>query len=746
MQFTRDYNFSHGEKKVKLESDATKALLCLQYKLKQAYLKNDNLSPIWYELSYLCQCVGPIQEASLITLYESVCEGHVSPSHIPCLLYMVGLCCDWLKSAMISDKCMRSGEMLSFKILYVVSLRLHCHYLVGRLTDICTIHEIERYQNDLSEVKNIEQHYKSYPDVILHWNVTVEVGNHIGKLFHDMITTKPSASGHTSSSSTHCLLPVLWHTLDIWVSKDHRGTMLQSAITDLLKCDTEFHPDNWVDAILAIQILSVVAKSHIKVLYLLQLLASGSCRSPPDNPNDPIYQTNSDNTIDISDRKIQTLMATKYSIPRNEGDMFNVLGHQVAFKLTDEGNASGNSSSIPTSSNELPCLQRSDDNRVDSSSNVLLVEKQREERRVMLDSKQYVFETSSANNSKQWSEDVFNKIDMLDDQFQYHDDQQDSYPYHRPDSRGTHYTHYTHYTHSTAPLDGGGAVLGSQAPQSTIFGMHSLASIPSTIKSVMEDPTLGNPPKDLESWPWELVYMFIQCMASLVTQGDSSVIQKFAFDGFKLDTPRYDDTSRSYGLQQLVELDKSYEDSSSDVSHDDFYWLARYSAVMGLSQVCRLCKTQTIKDGFSRAAWDTLVQRHSTEPNEKVLEAYKISNMFVHGGNNNCRVEFFHLPVTSHIATSLAQLFLQSNMSSSNNSSDYVPVTRTTAPPKPSMTSPLPVKAKVDTRRAIKVPIPINYNVRTAAQLNKIAEEHWRRQMEDEGLQDEACNFVSGTN
>ena len=60
---------------------------------------------------------------------------------------------------------------------------------------------------------------------------------------------------------------------------------------------------------------------------------------------------------------------------------------------------------------------------------------------------------------------------------------------------------------------------------------------------------------------------------------------------------------------------------------DEFYWLARYSAVMGLSHVCRLCKTQTIKDGFSRAAWDTLVQRHSTEPNEKVLEAYKISNV-----------------------------------------------------------------------------------------------------------------------
>jgi len=322
-----------------------------------------------------------------------------------------------------------------------------------------------------------------------------------------------------------------------------------------------------VDAILAIQILSVVAKSHIEVLYLMQSLASGSCRPPPGNLDDPIYQTSSNKTVDISDRKIQTLMATKYSIPRNEVDMVNVLGHQVAFKLTNQVNTSSTDSSLPTSSTRPPGICRHDENTTDSSSNVLLTEKQREERRVILDSKQYIFETSSGNDSKQWGEDPISKMDMLIDQFQYPDDHNGSYPYHRPDSRGTHYTHYTHYTHSTAPLDGGGAVLGSQAPQSTIFGIHSLASIPSTIKSVMEDPTLGDPPKDLESWPWELVYVFIQCMASLVTHGDSSVIQKFAFDGFKLDASRYDDTSRSYGLQQLVELDKSYEDSSSDVSH-----------------------------------------------------------------------------------------------------------------------------------------------------------------------------------
>lgn len=63
------------------------------------------------------------------------------------------------------------------------------------------------------------------------------------------------------------------------------------------------------------------------------------------------------------------------------------------------------------------------------------------------------------------------------------------------------------------------------------------------------------------------------------------------------------------------------------ITIDGFYWLVRYSAVMGLSHVCRLCKTQDIKDGFSWAAWDTLMQRHSVEQNEKVLDAYRLSNV-----------------------------------------------------------------------------------------------------------------------
>ena len=313
-----------------------------------------------------------------------------------------------------------------------------------------------------------------------------------------------------------------------------------------------------LDGILAIQILSFVAKSNIEVLYLMQSLASGSCKLPPTDPDNSVYKLKEKNP-DVSDRKIQTLMAAKFT-PHQEDYGVNVLGHQVAFKLGSKDNSTDNSHSSSNNPFKLPSCRVWRKSMGDSSENLppsrsLLVvsEKQKEERRVMLDSKHYVFESS---NFKTFSEGSIQSTTSDDDDDDYHGYM---YHHHRPDSR------CTHYTHSTAPLDGGAVILGSQAPLSTVYGIHSTASIPSTIKSVMEDPTLDAPLKDLESWPWELAYMYVQCMASLVTYGDNSAIQKYALNGFTFDAPRYSDGSRGYGLKQLVSLEGAYEESTSDI-------------------------------------------------------------------------------------------------------------------------------------------------------------------------------------
>ena len=302
----------------------------------------------------------------------------------------------------------------------------------------------------------------------------------------------------------------------------------------------------------------------------MQSLASGSFKLPPVNPKHSVYKLK-EKKLDVTDRRIQMLMAAKYTTRSHQEEVYgadavNVLGHQVAFKLDayDKENSTNDTHSPNESSNDTykPSIRRlwrksTGDSSENLPTSLAVSEKHKDERRVMLDSKQYVFESS---NFRTFSEEDVQSTSEDDDDLTYQDTYHAyMYSHHRPDSR------CTHYTHSTAPLDGGAVILGSQAPLSTVYGIHSMASIPSTIKSVMEDPTLDAPLKDLESWPWELAYMYVQCMASLVTFGDNSVIQKFALDGFSFDAPRYSDGSREYGLRQLVGLEKSYEESTSDV-------------------------------------------------------------------------------------------------------------------------------------------------------------------------------------
>ena len=58
------------------------------------------------------------------------------------------------------------------------------------------------------------------------------------------MASAPTEMNNSSSSKTG-LLPILWHTLDIWVFKSHGKAILHSAITDLLQCDTEFSSERW---------------------------------------------------------------------------------------------------------------------------------------------------------------------------------------------------------------------------------------------------------------------------------------------------------------------------------------------------------------------------------------------------------------------------------------------------------------------------------------------------------------------
>ena len=56
-------------------------------------------------------------------------------------------------------------------------------------------------------------------------------------------------------------------------------------------------------------------------------------------------------------------------------------------------------------------------------------------------------------------------------------------------------------------------------------------------------------------------------------------------------------------------------------------WAVRYVAVLGLSRVSKVCGRIPVQDGFSHVAWSKLMDRHSSEHDSRVLEAFKVSQV-----------------------------------------------------------------------------------------------------------------------
>ena len=62
--------------------------------------------------------------------------------------------------------------------------------------------------------------------------------------------------------------------------------------------------------------------------------------------------------------------------------------------------------------------------------------------------------------------------------------------------------------------------------------------------------------------------------------------------------------------------------------HTDFSsWSVRHGAILGLSRVCRVCSRLPMKDGLSEVAWSKLMERHDSESDSRVTEAYKVSKV-----------------------------------------------------------------------------------------------------------------------
>ena len=120
----------------------------------------------------------------------------------------------------------------------------------------------------------------------------------------------------------------------------------------------------------------------------------------------------------------------------------------------------------------------------------------------------------------------------------------------------------THYTHSTAPLSDGAGVPGSQVAPSTVY-RRSIFSTPVTDISSEENKKTSQ--SGFEAWSNEIALLYTIGMADIVIYGQTTMIQKVAFQG-KPVSPRkgkqkgscrsnYDKAS-GYGLLHLSECFK----------------------------------------------------------------------------------------------------------------------------------------------------------------------------------------------
>ena len=219
-------------------------------------------------------------------------------------------------------------------------------------------------------------------------------------------------------------------------------------------------------------------------------------------------------------------------------------------------------------------------------------------------------------------------------------------------------TRCSHYTHSTAPLQGGANMLGSQVYPSTVLRQSMLSSegpspppppqLPPPGKApppqVPDNPTTSPSPLQGESfrfedWPSEIALIYTINMASIAIYGRTSLIQRQSLEG------RVSDGGERAGLLELagfeVRADMRTDEKINGKTNTtatiapitlfifiDFpSWSVRHAAVLGLSRVSKTCRSLPMKDGLSNVAWSRLVERHTAESDPRVLHAFNISQV-----------------------------------------------------------------------------------------------------------------------
>ncbi|XP_074661362.1 transmembrane protein 232-like [Tubulanus polymorphus] len=548
----------------------------------------------WTELSQLAQCKGKIQEDCLDVMVSSLDQSPLSETQVPALFYLGEMCLYWLRTDIVSQPYLRTGEIKLLKMGQLVFTRLFYHHMAGELSDKQQYKR--RLFTYLDGFEDCQEAYNPYPNALL----SIRYINEVGKIvIADAMVTKPSpptnteeiaatttteqsetstkVSQHESdifrevatnvdklstivsgttrvtssntgisrktgasgalSSSVHDLSPTLWHSLDVWRCVAQSSGGIEDALSGLSRCGAGLVNESWVDGMCALGILAEAAKLNTNAMRGLQNLARG-------------------------------FISRKTTRHHDEP-----TGNQTTPRLNTESSEmeSGTTEildTIPDSTNQTlsDIYERTE---VDSSD---ISNRRRDDT-----------DTSSSRRG--------DESDAIDAQLE---------------------------SVSQSKIDGAG-IAGRT-------GAQSRCSISGTTKNHPKVEVAG-----LHGWHWEVAITYADLLTDIVLHGATANIQKRALVGTNVEYNNVEKRSshaipmKSAGLLDLVYFIS--ENETKDWGPNDWSWKVRYTAIQGLVKICRCLTGDKSREGIHTVAWNTVLRAHVTEKDSRVLEGLKVGQV-----------------------------------------------------------------------------------------------------------------------
>ncbi|CAC5393079.1 unnamed protein product [Mytilus coruscus] len=715
-----------------------------------------NLPMAWTELAQLAQCKGKIQEECLDVLITTLDQSPLEKFHIPALFFLAETMLYWLRTDAVHQPYLRTGEIKLLKMGQLAFTRLFYHHMAGQLQGQNEFkNRLFTYLDGLSEC---QEAYSPYPNALLSLRFIITVGKIImadtevepGEIKEGDNISKPrtplsrpsmpysrgtsgtahdrhenserqSHSAHSGaiSSSVHDLSPTLWHALDVWRCTNHLGGGLAEALQALATCGMGLSNENWVDSMIALQILAEAAKSNIAAMKILHSLARGSRPkvkggSPPDSSRSDdsvetgrdVYSVTSDNSEKAHESR--SVGSSKPSLSdiyeRSEED------HDSARKSKHTRSDQEKQDNPPEKTPEHQKTALSIENLEKFESSLKKEKPQRT--------------TASREREVSFAENAKNKITDKNRIKTYTRDSVRTNPSTRDSKRASSY--------QSDPLPGTAwkAEVGSDLPS----GRASEASSVPTYTNLPVSDTPG-----INGWHWEVAITFTDTLAEICLYGSNANIQKIALMGINKDVS--EPFKRGYSSVPLVSaglLDLAFFHATNEVRDggpNDWSWRIRFGAIQSLVKICRSLASDKAREGMRTAAWNSLLRAHSMEKDDRVLEALKVGQVHTDLESLLNKPTLFNPGrLGGMIAGGLSNIYLPPLPPAVN---PYIPHVRKSSPPpkvqqvsprqkKPNRTT---LKEEIQLATALYEP-PVGVNTRLSFDLRRIVEDQWRKELQ----------------